>query len=173
MTIQHTTLPPTHAPQSHLRSAIAAAVLLGIGSAALFDGIVLHQILQWHHMLTAVHPMNSLDNIAINALWDGLFEAGAAMASVAGCVLLWRTSQQVNLKPLRLPMIGGILWGAGSFNLIEGVIDHHLLQIHHVRSGPYQNLWDAGFLAIALLLLLLGLRLLRSPEPTGEPEPLL
>ena len=29
-----------------------AGIVLGIGLGGFFDGIVLHQILQWHHMLT-------------------------------------------------------------------------------------------------------------------------
>jgi uncharacterized membrane protein len=32
------------------------------------------------------------------------------------------------------------------FNLVEGLVDHHLLQVHHVRPGPNQLLWDIGFL---------------------------
>jgi len=30
----------------------SAGILLGIGLGGFVDGIVLHQILQWHHMLT-------------------------------------------------------------------------------------------------------------------------
>ena len=29
------------------------AIVLGIGLGGFLDGIVLHQILQWHHMLTS------------------------------------------------------------------------------------------------------------------------
>jgi uncharacterized membrane protein len=31
---------------------------------------------------------------------------------------------------------GQLLLGWGAFNLIEGIIDHHLLEIHHVRDLP-------------------------------------
>jgi uncharacterized membrane protein len=36
----------------------AGSVLLGLGLGGFFDGIVLHQILQWHHMLSAVKPID-------------------------------------------------------------------------------------------------------------------
>ena len=31
----------------------AAGIFLGLGLGGFFDGIVLHQILQWHHMATS------------------------------------------------------------------------------------------------------------------------
>ena len=49
---------------------------------------------------------------------------------------------------------GWILVGWGLFNLVEGVIDHHILGIHHVRSGPNQLWWDLGFLALGAVLVL-------------------
>ncbi len=32
---------------------LSAGILLGLGMGGFFDGIVLHQILQWHHMATS------------------------------------------------------------------------------------------------------------------------
>jgi uncharacterized membrane protein len=40
----------TQAPRRH--GITAPGLLLGIGLGGLVDGIVLHQTLQWHHMLT-------------------------------------------------------------------------------------------------------------------------
>ena len=52
---------------------IAAGILLGLGLGGFFDGIVLHQILQWHHMLTdAGYPATSVENLKINTFWDSL-----------------------------------------------------------------------------------------------------
>lgn len=46
--------PPVSQNQSRDRqSVIAAGVLFGLGFSGFFDGVVLHQILQWHHMLTS------------------------------------------------------------------------------------------------------------------------
>jgi uncharacterized membrane protein len=50
--------------------------LFGLGLGGFFDGIVLHQVLQWHHMLTdAGYPATSIENLQINTLWDGFFHA--------------------------------------------------------------------------------------------------
>ncbi len=47
---------------------------------------------------------------------------------------------------------GSLLAGWGAFNLIEGVIDHHILQIHHVKESPDHLWWDLGFLALEWFL---------------------
>jgi uncharacterized membrane protein len=51
---------------------------------------------------------------------------------------------------------GSLLGGWGLFNLIEGVINHHLLAIHHVREGPHQMVYDLTFLGFGGLLLMAG-----------------
>jgi|SRR5512145_1999921 uncharacterized membrane protein len=53
---------------------ISAGILFGLGLGGFFDGIILHQVLQWHHMLTSNgYPPNSIHNLEVNTLWDGLF----------------------------------------------------------------------------------------------------
>jgi uncharacterized membrane protein len=53
--------------------------------------------------------------------------------------------------------------GWGIFNLVEGVVDHHLLTIHHVRDDVADPLWwDLGFLAFGALVLVAGLALRNS-----------
>jgi uncharacterized membrane protein len=55
---------------------ISAEILFGLGLGGFFDGIVLHQVLQWHHMLTSAgYPPDSVENLKVNTLWDGLFHA--------------------------------------------------------------------------------------------------
>jgi uncharacterized membrane protein len=44
---------------------------------------------------------------------------------------------------------GLLVLGWGLFNLVEGVIDHHILDLHHVRDLPaHVPLYDWLFLAI-------------------------
>jgi uncharacterized membrane protein len=70
---------------------ISAGVLFGLGLGGFFDGIVLHQVLQWHHMLTdAGYPPTSVENLKINTLWDGLFHATTYVFVVLGLIVLWR-----------------------------------------------------------------------------------
>jgi hypothetical protein len=54
---------------------IAAGLLLGTGLGGFVDGIVLHQILQWHNMLSSVRPPTNLVDMKVNMVWDGLFHA--------------------------------------------------------------------------------------------------
>lgn len=53
--------------------------------------------------------------------------------------------------------------GWGLFNVIEGIIDHQLLGVHHVYEYTASKLpWDLGFLAFGVLLLVLGWTLIRG-----------
>jgi uncharacterized membrane protein len=55
------------------------------------------------------------------------------------------------------------LRGGGLFNLVEGVIDHQLLGIHHVRDDLGAPLgWDLAFLASGVVLIAVGMALARS-----------
>ena len=148
--------------QNNFELMIAAGILLGIGLAGLFDGVVLHKILKWHHMLSSVKPLTNTYNLELNTLWDGFFLWGIYIVIAVGLVLLWRASQVGDI--LSSPKIFGacLAIGAGSFNLIEGLIDHHILGIHHVKSGANELAWDLGFLAISAVLVVVGWTLLRS-----------
>ena len=135
-------------------------VLIGLGLGGLFDGIVLHQILQWHHMLSAHLPPDTLANLELNTLADGLFHASTWILTTIGLVLLYgRLRDGASLRWRGL--FGGLLAGWGGFNVAEGIIDHHLLGVHHVRPGPHEFLYDIGFLIWGAVMLVGGWFLLR------------
>jgi uncharacterized membrane protein len=143
---------------------LMAGVLLGVGLGGFVDGIVFHQILQWHHMLTAVedYPSGTVRGLEVNTLWDGLFHLLALVFTVAGVVILWRAPKRP-LSELGTDLLGPMLMGWGLFNVVEGVVDHLLLRIHHVRDDVVEPLpWDLGFLAAGLLLFFAGWLLVRS-----------
>jgi uncharacterized membrane protein len=144
---------------------IAAGILIGAGLLAGFvDGILLHEILQWHHMVTSIRPATNLSNLEANTLADGLFHLGTWTMSVIGIVLLWRAGGRSDV-PWSLKIFGGsLLFGAGLFNFIEGLIDHQLLGIHHVKPGPNELVWDIGFLTLGAVLALVGWIVLRSGQ---------
>jgi uncharacterized membrane protein len=147
---------------------IAAGVLLGMGAAAFFDGIVLHQILQWHHMVSSIRPLNTQANIELNTFWDGVFHVGAALLTIAGLILFWRATTN-NKAPLSLKTFAGTFFiGAGSFDFVEGLINHQILGIHHVKPGPNQLFWDLGFLSLGLLLAVIGWLLLIKAQQEVE-----
>ncbi|MGV0028262.1 DUF2243 domain-containing protein [Phormidesmis priestleyi] len=150
------TMEPTVETHQDFRLATAGAILLGMGFAGFFDGIVLHQVLQWHHLLTSVRPTNSIADLEANTFWDGIFHLGAYGLTIASLILLWRASQQSNLPKSPKFLIGSVLFGFGSFNLIEGLINHQILGIHHVKYGAHQFAWDMGFLAVGILFIIVG-----------------
>ena len=48
------------------------------------------------------------------------------------------------------------------FNLVEGIVDHLLLQIHHVVEVLGLSIWDYVFLAWGAAMLLGGIVLMRG-----------
>jgi uncharacterized membrane protein len=141
-----------------------AGILLGIGFGGFFDGIVLHQILQWHHLLTSTgeHPATTVAGLEANTLADGLFHAFTFAATLGGLWLLWGAMRR-GAAPDGRRLGGLMLAGWGGFNLVEGLVDHQLLTLHHVN---YDNvvLWDTLFLLSGAALLAGGLALARSPR---------
>ncbi|HEX8355314.1 MAG TPA: DUF2243 domain-containing protein [Pyrinomonadaceae bacterium] len=143
---------------------IAAGVVLGAGLGGFADGIALHQILQWHNMLSARIPPNDLVSAKVNMFWDGLFHAAVWVMSGIGLALLWRAGSRSDVPWSGRTFLGSLIVGWGLFNLIEGVIDHQLLGIHHVYEYTANKLpWDLGFLLVGGVgLLLIGWALIRS-----------
>jgi uncharacterized membrane protein len=141
-------------------------VLLGIGLGGFVDGIVLHQILQWHHMLTSEgsYPATTVSGLEENTLWDGLFHAATWVAVTVGLYLLWHRMPTLRVSAGRA-LVGWMLLGWGAFNLVEGIVDHHLLGIHHVRTGGNETAWDLAFLAVGAVLALAGWMLSRPRRP--------
>lgn len=149
----------------------AGGVLLGLGIGGFFDGIVLHQILQWHHMVSNVdaYPTTTVAGLEANTLGDGLFHAATYLFTLAGLFLLWRVLAQPNGPWSTKTFVGLLMIGWGLFNLLEGLVDHHILGIHHVRPGNNQLAWDLAFLAWGATMLVGGWLLIRSSEREWEP----
>jgi uncharacterized membrane protein len=145
---------------------VAAGIFFGLGLGGFFDGIVLHQLLQWHHMVTdAGYPPDSLENLKINTFWDGLFHALTYVFVAIGLGLLWRAARRTHLRWSSKLLLGTLLIGFGLFNLVEGVVNHQLLGLHHVNETvPREQwiYWDVGFLIWGAAMLIAGWLLLRS-----------
>lgn len=127
----------------------AAGILFGLGLGGFFDGIVLHQLLQWHHMLSNWYPINSVENLELNTFWDGVFHSATYLFVLAGLVILWRAAHRQHLRWSTRVFVGTMLLGFGLFNVVEGVINHHLLGLHHVNervSEQARLAWDIGFI---------------------------
>lgn len=147
-------------------------IILGVGLGGFVDGILLHQILQWHHMLSSTdtdrvgvthYPPDTVRGLEMNTVWDGLFHTFTWLAVLIGLALLyWRvTTNRRRIWSSRV-LWGWVLVGWGLFNLVEGAVNHHILGIHHVRTGEYQLFWDLAFLAFGAILIVVGWALQRS-----------
>lgn len=160
-----------------IRPLVAAGTVLGIGMGGFVDGILFHQILQLHNMLSNRVLRDSLVNEQINMFWDGLFHAFTWICVAAGIALLWRAVTRRGVMLSGRVLWGGILAGWGLFNLIEGAIDHQILQLHHVYQNGNHPLWDMVFLASGVVLLGGGFAVIRSglrlphTETTSESFP--
>ena len=141
----------------------AAGVVLGIGLGGFADGILLHQLLQWHSMFSSVMPTDDLVAMKFNMIWDGMFHALTWTACVAGIVMLFRAGRHPDSVWSTKLLVGSMLAGWGVFNLTEGVLDHMLLGIHHVHPGEHQLAWDIGFVALGGVgFILLGMLISRD-----------
>lgn len=141
---------------AHRRRLIAAAILLGIGLGGFFDGIVFHQILQWHHMVSTPVPPTTLQDLELNTLGDGLFHAATWIVTVVGVFTLLSSNGARHAPGGRRTMIGGALVGWGLFSVAEGIVNHQLLGLHHVRPGPDELLYDLAFLVWGAAMLAVG-----------------
>lgn len=131
-------------------------LLLGAGLGAFIDGIALHQILQWHEMLSSRVFPGDLITAKINMFWDGVFHLFSWVTALAGALITARGARDAPRGVLARVLTGGLLAGWGLFNLVEGVIDHQILGLHHVHPGEGELAWDLGFLASGALLIAAG-----------------
>ena len=140
-----------------------------MGLGGFIDGIVFHQILQWHHMFSEVdgYPSTTVQGLEGNTLWDGLFHAVAYLFVLAGVTLLWHRRRGANTARSWRRVVGWALAGWGLFNLVEGIVDHQILTVHHVNSDNVM-LWDILLLILGAMLLLGGLALARSGARAEE-----
>jgi uncharacterized membrane protein len=156
------------------RPLIAAGTMLGIGLGGFVDGIVFHQVLQLHNMLSARYPKvgvgaaTALVNLEINMFWDGLFHAFTWAVTALGLAMLWRAVRRPDVPLSTRTFVGSLPMGWGLFNLVEGVIDHEVLGIHHVVEAGNHLFWDAAFLASGVFLLLVGWALIRAGRDDGD-----
>lgn len=140
---------------------VAPLLLTGFGLGAFLDGIVLHQVLQWHHLVGARVPADDLAGLEANTLWDGVFHLVSWLVVVAG--LAWTARSRAALRPVPWrTLTGALLVGWGAFNITDQVVFHLLLEAHHIRMVEDPRLYDWGYTAIGALLVGAGLALVRA-----------
>lgn len=135
---------------------------MGIGLGGFFDGILFHQLLQIHNMLSAKFPKTSIANMEINMFWDGLFHSLTYTMTLVGLCLLWKAGARSDVPWSGKTFVGALFLGWGLFNFVEGVIDHHILNIHHVVESRGQSVFDYAFLAWGIIFIIGGWMAIRS-----------
>lgn len=56
-----------------------------------------------------------------------------------------------------------MIFGWGSFNLIEGIVDHQILGVHYVRQVPNYTVYNLTFLAIGgIVFIIIGWLLMKE-----------
>jgi uncharacterized membrane protein len=113
-------------------------------------------------MVSTAIPPTTVETLELNTLGDGLFHAATWVVTVAGVFTLMASDgARHDLGGMRT-LTGGAFVGWGMFNLVEGLIDHHVLNLHHVRPGPDELVYDVAFLAWGAAMSVIGAVLVRG-----------
>jgi uncharacterized membrane protein len=117
------------------------------------------------------HPSSTVGGLEVNTLADGFFHLATWLLVASATVLTLRAWQRRELAPPWRSHIGMLLAGWGVFIVVEGVIDHQILGIHHVRDVLGSPVgWDIGFLVLGVVLIAVGLALAKWGERFAEPH---
>jgi uncharacterized membrane protein len=142
----------------------AAGLVLGVGLGGLADGIVLHQLLQWHHLISSVEPTSTVAGLEANTVADGGFHAATWLLTAAVVAMLWRARDE---RPSGRVLLGWVVIGWGLFNVADEAGFHALLDLHHIREGDDELTYDLAFLALGLVFVAGGWALVRNRGPHG------
>ena len=142
------------------RVPLRAGAVFGFGLGGLADGILFHQVLQWHHLVAGYRSPDDLEGLQVNTLADGVFHVLCWVALAAG--VLWRGRAAAAGRTAGGPGAPGwLLVGWGAWHLVDEVAFHAVLQAHHIRMVEDYLVYDLAYTASGIVLLLAGVALLR------------
>ena len=130
-----------------------SGILFGIGLAAFLDEVIFHQLLRWHHF----YDKSTTD---IGLISDGLFHAFSWFATIGGLFLFADLKRRSAFFLKR--WWGGVLVGAGGFQLYDGTIQHKWMQLHQIRYVDNIMIYDLVWNGSAVLMILAGFFLLKA-----------
>jgi uncharacterized membrane protein len=139
-----------------LKPIIASGTVLGIGLGGFIDGIALHQIFQVHSMLSAKVPLATMENMRTNMRADGGFHVAMLLFTLIGIFMLFHAGRRTDVDYSTRTFVGAMIMGWGIFNVVEGLIDHQILGLHHVVERLGLSIWDWLFLAASVVLIVIG-----------------
>lgn len=145
------------------RPITGAGIALGFALGGFFDGILLHQILQWHHLLSGLDGPH-WRSLSVQVMADGLFHALMYVIALVGLWKLWRARRTAATTSNRR-FIGMVMMGFGLWHMADGMIAHWLLGLHHIRMDAQSVVaWDLLFFLTGGLILVAGLMLARTGQ---------
>lgn len=149
-----------------------AGGVLGFALGGFFDGILLHQVLQWHHFLSLV-PGEALQDIRVQILWDGLFHVAVYAVAAVGLALLWRARGGFAASGADRRLLAAALLGFAAWQAVDIVVFHWIVGIHRIRVDvPNPLAWDVGWLVVTgLPPLLLAWWISRMSGSDGDGAP--
>ncbi|MBM7660996.1 putative membrane protein [Bacillus mesophilus] len=137
--------------KSNLSRNLWSGFLFGMGLAAFVDETVFHQLLHWHHF----YDKSTTD---MGLVSDGFFHAFSWFATIGGLFMV------ADLRRRNVFLVkrwwGGVLTGAGIFQLYDGIIQHKLLKIHQIRYVDNILIYDIVWNAVAVVMIVAGAILL-------------
>ena len=158
------------APNVQLLSPVpltTASMILGIGIGGFIDGIVFHQILQLHAMLSNKIPTTDYIGKSVNMFWDGIFHFFCLLVVLTGLILMWKLLFRKDADPSGKLFGGGLLLGWGLFNIVEGVINHQVLKLHNViEFSLNHDIGNFTFLGISVVFLVVGYLIVHKRNET-------
>lgn len=129
-----------------------SGVLFGLGLVAFFDEAVFHQLLHWHHFYDK-------STTAAGLVSDGFFHSFSWFATIGSLFMFADLRREKAV--IRTLWQGGILCGAGGFQLYDGIIQHKLMRLHQIRYNvdilPYDLTWNIT----AAVLIIIGILLIK------------
>ena len=132
-----------------------SGLLFGVGLAAFLDELIFHQLLRWHHF----YDKSTTD---MGLISDGLFHAFSWFATIGGLFILADLRRRGVFSIKR--WWGGVLLGAGGFQLYDGTVQHKLMQIHQIRYVENIMKYDLVWNGLAVIMILAGLFLLKKAK---------
>ncbi|PGZ90674.1 MULTISPECIES: DUF2243 domain-containing protein [unclassified Bacillus (in: firmicutes)] len=136
-----------------------SGILFGLGLVAFFDEVVFHQLLHWHHFYDK-------STTSLGLISDGLFHAFSWFATIGSLFMFANLRRKKSLYIKR--WIGGVLLGAGLFQLYDGTVQHKWLKLHQIRYNvdimPYDVTWNIT----ASIMTLIGCILIFKTQNKGD-----
>src|SRR3954464_7311151 len=103
------------------RALFAPAFVIGFAFSGLFDGILLHQVLQWHHLLSLVEG-EPLRDLRVQVFADGAFHILMYGLAALGLWFLWFRRKALAVEGSSRRFSGGLAMGFGAWNVVDVVL---------------------------------------------------